>query len=273
MSTHDERGACPAEAKLHRFVEGMLEAEAAKDVAEHLEECRDCRFVVRESMAILDQSDDAGLGARVLVSRRRWPAAVAAAAVLAVAVRFFISSDQDRRFDHALARTPVRLTEGRLSGIPYEPYAPRRGDVVGREWRLVALADAVLERTPRRAVEWHRCGVARLVKGDAPQAVMSIEKAAELAPEVATYWSDLAAARIAVGMATNDTEMLSTATSDALRARRLDPILAEARFNIAVSLERRGMLNEARTAYSEYLSVDGRSSWATEARIRIAAIH
>jgi cytochrome c-type biogenesis protein CcmH/NrfG len=258
---------------LHRFVEGTLTRTSARDVAIHIDICRDCRFIVRETMELLrddgellteDSSEPSGSG-------RGWWLALAAAVIIGfVVVWFLVPAGAGRRFDRALETTPVRTVEGRLAKVPYVEYQSHRGK--GERAvpaRLEALARDVLEETPENdAREWHRRGIASLVAGDPSAAVNALKRAAQLDARNALYWSDLSAARIAQGMKARDPGVLANATRDAQRALKLAPDLPEAHFNVALSFERRQLFNEARFAYERYLTFDPSSGWASEARSR-----
>lgn len=208
-------------------------------------------------------------------SVRSWPwLAVAAAVMILAGVSLWMLrvSDAGARFDRTIRRTPIRPIEARLSGVPYARYSARRGDSAEIPPRLHAFANAVLADAPTTADEWHRHGLASLVNGDKEAAVASLARAAELAPPNARFWSDLSAARVALGTARADAEALQQATTDAVEALRIDPTSPEARFNLAFALERRGLVNPAVTAYGRYLAVDAHSSWADEARSRRAGM-
>jgi tetratricopeptide (TPR) repeat protein len=256
---------CPDTPALHRFLEGALESDTAQSVAAHLERCRDCRFIVRETAAFLRQKPDdshppqKGRG-RIIQSR----IAVLIAAVIVVAVVLAMTSwlDSGRQFDRMLAGAPIRPGEARLSGLKYSKYvSPRGADSVSPLLRI--SAEAVLARSFREsdAREWHRRGLAYLVAGKPRPAIESISWSTRLSPRDAHYWVDLAAARIAAG-----SDELHAAINDSSKAIQLDPNLLEARFNLALALERAGRNDEARAAYADYFAHDAASPWAAEAR-------
>jgi tetratricopeptide (TPR) repeat protein len=273
VTFHDEPRPCPSPEVLHRFIEGALKRTTARDVALHIETCRDCRFIVHETMEFLredgellteDSSEPSSSG-------RGWWLALAAAAMIGFTILwFFAPIDAGRRFDRALATTPVRPVEGRLSGVPYAEYRANRDE--GKRTvpvRLEALARDVLEEPLENdAREWHRRGTASLVAGDPLAAVNAFERAAHLDARNALFWSDLSAARIAWGGKPRDPGVLADATRNAQEALKLAPELPEAHFNLALSLERRRLFKEADIAYERYQTFDPSSGWASEARAR-----
>jgi CHAT domain-containing protein len=62
---------------------------------------------------------------------------------------------------------------------------------------------------------------------------------------------------------------VARAVGHAKQAADLDPRLAEARFNLALSLEHLSLRHEAMKAWQAYVDVDANSAWAREARARI----
>lgn len=269
MSPQGDPGACPSPDVLYLFVEGQT-GERAIDVARHLGTCPDCRFIVRETRAFLDQEAEGNEIPTSAGAGIWWLAAAAAMIIAVAALQIIRSPDPAIRFDRALARSGVRPVEGRLSGMKYKPFVARRGDTDPIPPTIHAMADAVVRDTrPANAREWHRRGVALLVKGNAKAAGAAFARATELAPDQPRYWSDLAAARIASGVADADPLVLAAATVDASRALRLSPNMPEARFNLALALERRGLEKEAFLAYRAYVALDDRSAWNDEARLRL----
>jgi tetratricopeptide (TPR) repeat protein len=274
VTSHGEPRPCPSPEVLHKFIEGTLGRGPARDVAKHIETCRDCRFIVSETMEFLredgellneDSSEPSSSG-------RGWWLTLAAAAIIGVvglsAVWFFAPTDPGRRFDRAIATTPVRPVEGRLSGVPYARYSAKMG-AGGRTSpeHLQVLAHAVLSETAANdAREWHRRGVASLFDHDVAGAVEALQRATQLAPRDARYWSDLSAARLALGLRKDDAALLAGATADAQRALSLDPALAAARFNLVLSLERRGLRDLATAESLRYRDTDPHSGWAAELR-------
>jgi len=203
-------------------------------------------------------------------SGRGWWLTLAAAAIIGFAMLwFFVPTDPGRSFDRALATTPVRPVEGRLSGVAYAKYRVKMGPEDRRvPAQLESLARGLLSRSPEDAREWHRHGMASLLAGDSLAAISAFERAARLDARNALYRSDLAAARLAGGVKLDDPKMLASATRDAQQALDLVPGLPEAHFNLALAFERRHLFKEAYLTYRRYQMVDRSSPWADEARAR-----
>jgi tetratricopeptide (TPR) repeat protein len=270
--SHGEPRPCPSPEVLHRFIEGILKRTTARDVALHIETCRDCRFIVRETMEFLhddrellteDSSEPSSFG-------RGWWLVPAAAAIIGLAfLWFYPPADEGRRFDRALAAAPVRPVEGRLSGVLYAQYRVNMGPEDRRvPAQLESLARGLLSESPEDAREWHRHGMASLLAGDSQAAIAAFERAARLDAHNALYRSDLAAARLARGVKLDDPKMLAAASGDAQQALDLVPGLPEAHFNLALAFERRHLFKEAYLTYRRYQMLDRSSPWADEARAR-----
>lgn len=271
MTSHGEPRPCPSPEVLHRFIEGALQRAAARDVALHIETCRDCRFIVRETMEFLREDGElvAEDSSEPSSSARGWWLVPAAAAIIGFAFLWsFVVAGAGRRFDRALAATPVRPVEGRLSGVPYAEYRVKMGPGRAVPPQLQSLAQGVLSQPPRDAREWHRLGLASLLAGDSPAAIRAFERAAQLDARNAPYRSDLAAARLMRGVKLHDPKMLAAATSDAQQALDLEPGLPAACFNLALTFERRHLFKEAYLMYRRYQMLDRSSPWADEARAR-----
>jgi len=110
--------------------------------------------------------------------------------------------------------------------------------------------------------------IASMLAGDAPaHAVAALADAHAPATNGAAFWNDVAAIRGATGR--DDESIAALAALD--RALMQEPRRAEALFNRAVLVERLGLTPLARDAWRTYLDVDAQSSWANEARARLAA--
>jgi len=168
-----------------------------------------------------------------------------------------------------------RTIEARLSGgfaygpLHGSPRAANASDTASPDVRI-ALAriekDVLVHRTPQAL---RSLGVAYLVVGDFDRAVPVLEEAADVpAPEGRTL-SDLAAGYLSRGRSPERAQDLARALTMAERAVKADTRLAEARFNRAHALERLSLLDEARQAWNDYLTIDDASAWATEARSRM----
>lgn len=167
------------------------------------------------------------------------------------------------------ARAPYRHLEGRLSGLPFTPLAhPRtptddlrmRGDVLSLFERAagpVAPRDAAL---------------ARQLIGENTEAQRLLENVVHAQPTDAGAWSDYAAVLHGEGVRTADFSLFARSLAAADRALAIEPQKAEARFNRAVALQALHLHQAALDAWKYYVSLDPRSSWTDEARIRILAL-
>jgi CHAT domain-containing protein/tetratricopeptide (TPR) repeat protein len=132
--------------------------------------------------------------------------------------------------------------------------AARDGDL--RASRAVAITD-LLWGNGRVAVE---------------HAVAALSSAARLPDASADVLADLAAAHLLRASAAQSPRDLLEAIEAADRAHEADPANRAAAWNLALALERLGVDGEAVKAWREYLTLDGSSPWAGEARTRIRAI-
>lgn len=272
VTSRDDLRPCPPPEILHRFNEGRLGRASAADVAEHVETCRECRFIIGETSAFLREEAELEEPTEPSVSGRRRLAYAAAALLAVIALWLFQAPSPETIFDRTLHRTPIRVGEARLSGVPYADYRERRGDEPPSAPRLHALGNAILTRKPTTAAEWHRRGIVNLLNRDNKPAIAAIERATRLDPENALYWNDLAAARLTDSSSSpeRNSTLLRRATADALKALSIDADSNEARFNLALAYERHGRIREALSAYDAYLAADPRSAWAAEVRSRRA---
>ena len=110
---------------------------------------------------------------------------------------------------------------------------------------------------------------AALVAGDSSRAINILEAASKANPNDAKILSDLSAAYLTQASLTNNTENASRALATANRALEIDRLMPEAMFNRALALQTIGQVDDARTAWQAYLTIDDRSGWADEARARL----
>lgn len=103
----------------------------------------------------------------------------------------------------------------------------------------------------------------------ADEAIQALQTLTVREPEGAAGWSDLAAAYIVRAQRSDDPFDLFLALAAANRAVQLDPKLAEARFNLALVLEKLFANGAARSAWLAYLNLDRDSEWAGEAAERL----
>lgn len=178
----------------------------------------------------------------------------------------------------ALARTPFRTVEGRLSGAAaYVPLRPAtRGAARPDLPPDVRIAGARLEQalagrdTPAANAA---LGVAYLAVGNTQRAVEVLEDAVQQQPRDAAFQNDLAvtyAARAA--SAGGDIEDWVRALAAANRAIAADAMHAEAHFNRAIALHGLHLASREAPAWKAYLDIDHGGGWADEARRRLSAV-
>lgn len=115
-------------------------------------------------------------------------------------------------------------------------------------------------------------GVAYLAVGDAGRAVPLLEEAVAVPFPSARARSDLSAAYLVRALGASDAQDLPKALGSAALAAKEDPLLAEARFNRALALERLHLAAESQEAWRDYLNVDAGSAWASEARSHLLVL-
>jgi CHAT domain-containing protein len=209
-----------------------------------------------------------------------WLAAIAAAAVIAIsipAIRMFRGSPLDRLVD--ANPKAVRMVEPRLAGgfawAPY-PGTPRATENPSSDparMKLTGVAGELIERSQHdtSAQAQHDAGVAMVLTQNAEEALARLEKAAATMPS-ASAWSDLAAARYATASDHGRAALYPQALAACDAALRIDANFPEALFNRALILERMGLTDAARAAWTRSLEVDPSSKWAGEARTHLAEL-
>ena len=277
---------CPDAETLAAYLDGTLDAASRDAVESHLADCAHCRAALAETMTFL--AEDAGAHADAPVHTRvvrplRWRAALgtalAAAAALLIVARIapqwlpWGGPDGDRpelqELIAAVAKEPTRPVEGRLTGgFAYAPPpVVTRGGPTREISPDVRIAAAKIQQTystgPDRGT--HLLGTARLVVGDADGAVAQLEAASARAPGDPQVQSDLAAAYLALGDATNRAELFVRARDAAERALKVRPGLPEAAFNRALALHR---LRDpgAADAWRAVLAAETDPGWRAEAQ-------
>jgi CHAT domain-containing protein len=154
---------------------------------------------------------------------------------------------------------PVRPVAARLCGLSY---AAEQSRFAGDPRRLARLA-AHLE-TDAGAPALAALALVDLAGSHLDRAIARLEQARGLAPFDAEIASDLAAARLERGAGGNVPDLL-LALDAAGAAVALAPRLPEARFNLALALERSGLGDGARRAWKEVQILESDSPWAAEA--------
>lgn len=157
---------------------------------------------------------------------------------------------------------------GRLSGFSYAP-RPRHSAASQPPFHLRYVAQNVIAQ--RGAEEPHVRGVAELLAGKSRLAVATLTALASRDAHNATYWSDLAAARLEDAATSDDVLTIAQSLAAADHALNIDPEQPEGLFNRALALDALGLRFAAKDAWRRYLAIDPASSWAAEARERLAA--
>lgn len=269
---------CPAPEVVMLFVEGKLPGALHQAVAEHVTTCSECVFVIGETRRFLQEQDDAApeeeLPPVTGKALPRWWLAVAAALAVAAGAAMWrqaVLRQPMRRMIAAAGFASTRPVEGRLSGFGYAPFREPRAatngaePAGGAELRTTARAVAEGEALRRGAVHLHARGVAVLLSGDARTAAALLHAAAASDPSNPEYWSDLAAARIAIAGKEGDDAQLSAAVSDADRALHLDGDFVPALFNRGVARHNLGQREAAIADLRRAALLEPRSAWAREA--------
>lgn len=286
----DDSSRCLTPEQIAAFAAGSLDGDELMMVAEHMRICGDCRLILTEA-ARVEREEQEGEGTVAAVAeaehrgRRTWPWWLAAAAAAVAGIAWLTawrgsvhhSNEAIHRLVEA-APADGRYVEPRLTGgFGWAPMRPvRRSGTEPLEppqMKLVGVAGEVLEDTAGDSSpeSQHAAAIAHLLTGRSNEAVALLEQLANDRDD-ARIWSDLAAARYAAGVQTNQPTQFAEALAAADSALRHDPKLPEALFNRALIVERLGLRDRARAAWNEYLAVDIGGPWAAEARRRLAAI-
>jgi CHAT domain-containing protein len=163
-------------------------------------------------------------------------------------------------------RTAWRPITGRLTGYAYAPLATGHAATSAEAavWRGAAATAAENVRA-----DPHSAALASLRAGNAADGLKALESLVVRHRNNAGYWSDLAAARLAIGVEQSDAHASALALSAADRSLRLQPEKVEALFNRALALDALGLRFASVVAWRRYLEVDDASGWTVEARERL----
>ena len=125
--------------RLAAYIDGTLSSDERAEVERHLLECADCRMVVADAAAFV-RSDESSAADSVRPPGRGGRRAVVAMAVLAAAAALVLAvravwpgpfsgrpagRPELEELIAAVAQTPTRPAEGRLSGFAYAPMPGR----------------------------------------------------------------------------------------------------------------------------------------------------
>jgi CHAT domain-containing protein len=172
-----------------------------------------------------------------------------------------------RRFDplRKLQPSTTRAIEARITAFDYAPFRRRRSATPADNWSALAAAGelgAALKEN-RSSDNLHRYALASLVLDKPSVSIELLNEAAGKEPKDAAILSDLAAAQLAAGRP-------AEAAENAAKAAAREPKSAAAAFNWALALESLSNRRASIKAWEQYLALDERSSWADEARARLA---
>lgn len=304
MTAHDDMTHCPSDETLAAFIDGMLEGETRSRTIEHLAECGMCRETVLMADAVRSEP---GLitapSAPAVVRGRfgsRWPALVAAAALLALfgpILWYRVAPGHEiRELARATEELKHRTSRARFSGnSSFRSYeAPKRGDGPGHatgaapdaaRWKLLSVASKILEDAGRTksASRLHPVGVAYLLLDEPKTAVAVFEQVLELETGEAdvvkaiglstnaVLLNDLAAAYNTLVDDTSAVKLTPLALAAVQRAWAIErtPQIA---FNRALILEKTGDRAATIQAWGDYLNLDPDSEWSVEARQELAEL-
>lgn len=267
-------GTCPSLETIGAFIDGRFKDREREVVADHLASCETCYFVFSEAARMRVGAQSKGDVVPFPPRRITWriAAGLAAAATIVLAVNLWGprgGGDQQALDQLVAAVGTARTFDARLTGG--FAYAPVRGPVRGSNDTAnlspdVRIAIAQIEKQhPAEPI----AATAALVAGDPSRAISILEAGSKSNPNDAKILSDLSAAYLTRASLSNNTDDVSRALAAANRALEIERLMPEAMFNRALALETIGQVEDARTAWQAYLTIDDRSGWADEARARL----
>lgn len=287
MTDSEERArtACLDDVALARYADGGGTPEQRLQVQAHLAACDDCYALFADVLHLQDDREVAAVPVNLVVDEagstgdRRTAASgtgrsrmFAAAGVLlaAAAALVVVLRPGDAPLDPLVAAVGAeRMIAARpTGGFRYGALRSTLRSEGSNDRLAVKAVEADLGEQARsgKLPQVHAWGVAQLLAGETASSVRTLERVAEQSPDVAAYHADLGAARLTLYLNEGRDADALAALGSLDRALTLDPSLEEARFNRALLLGALGRRDEARTAWDDYLAVDGRSAWADEAR-------
>lgn len=293
--TTTEHPSFPSDETLAAYIDGRLDEEKRRQVAEHMADCAECleTLLIHGELNARGELDaDLVLNVSpVAVHPSSWRyASIGLAAAAVVAVVFLVPSVRDRIFPpddmRALAKVapPQRLSDGRVTGFPHRPRAARQRsggddsdaafDSASPKFKSVFID--VLERAEEHPSvrTLHAAGVADLVINKKTDALANLQRAlleethqsdVELAiakSADAPLLSDLAAAYVADG---RHKEQASAAAERAWQLSKTPEIA----WNRALAAEAAESPAAALAKWNQYLQLEPKSDWAGEAQTHI----
>lgn len=266
MSEHLDIDRCPADAVLSAFADGTLGPHEQQRVLRHFTHCSECADAVAVALQFL--SELPAESGEVSSRPKSWlliAASVAAACAAVVTWQILAPEDQLAPLRRAASTSATRPIEGWVTGFDHKPFLqPRSGQKQTIPIDVQAAAEELRRTGEESARALHSHGIAALFTGDPRQATSLLARAAAASPENATYWSDLAAAEIALGTATQSPGPFREAVTAGDRAVALSPSLGAAHVNRAAALDHLGDREAATRAYRAALSTSLPPDWRAE---------
>jgi len=285
----------PSDETLAAFIDGRLDPETRGKVVAHMTTCSECYSVFMSATEMTAAAAAPESSRRS--SRKGWLAVAVAATAAVMSVVFLVTPLRDRilpRGDAGMvalanAAPPERIIAGRISGFPYQRMTPTMRSSSPDPMKNPANASlltaaAAVERSVikrRSAANLHASGVAHLLLGDHTAAVdllhesllaeteqRTVAAAIEESDDVPLL-NDLSAALSHRAMQQRNIPAAAEAVRCADRAFRLGRT-PETAWNRAVAIEALNGSKGAVAAWHDYLAIDAKSPWATEARKRMA---
>lgn len=174
----------------------------------------------------------------------------------------------ESEFDKGLAALQTaysveRPIQPRVSALPYAKFSQTRGSGDGDQrtdqLRLAELHLAEAVRTKPTPEAHHALGKVYLAQGKFDEAIREFEQSLSGSNNQAQIYNDLGVAWLEKGDYNRSIDNFN-------KALQLDGNLLEALFNRALAYEKQSRVEEAKTAWNEYLKRDSTSPWADEAR-------
>jgi CHAT domain-containing protein len=228
-----------------------------------------------------------GLWKRLLLQRAVLAPALIIIVLLAGGIFAYFISSRPSSEERMLARIRnvygnTRLLQARVTGaFAYKQYLETRnpGDLTGVDERLRAALLSDLDQEAfahQRAATLHNLGRLFMLHGDLNPTEQQFLLALKESPRDAGLMADLGALyyeRSRKEIKQEGYELLNKAVEHLSNAVETDLRLAEAWFNRALCYERMNLFLQAESDWKQYLTIDGDSAWAEEAREHLNKLH